>query len=1363
MFSKNKNMLRHLLVILFAFSLASCGDFNPEVNQQETVTQDGSDGSDGGNGDGGTGGSGDGGTIDPATGSWEKKDEDGDGVLDEIDDFPFDKDKTIYPQFSDIEPNDNPSVAVELNVEPPFRLTGAISNNSDNGDLYAFTGKAGKAYTIILRTSSRIFVPQVYFSDSNGDVLNFGKINLNSSLGITSVAVLIQDDGLYHVGVVDSNFKGDIDFSYTIEVFEDLDVDAIDDIKEAALGINSEKQDTDNDTILDAEEYYFLDSAGNKVLDADGDQIPNWLDDDSDNDGIKDRVEEAYDVDGDGLGNFLDLDSDGNSLLDSSEVGQDSDAPDDFDLDNLHDFRDLDDDGDGLWDVYDSERLKTIAVANGEDLFLLALEAIHPGELTVKNFIRTGDTLFLTIENNLPQADTMYVVFQHGTTSSNVVANLVDNSIQVKIPAGTESVYLTDGLVRSNKRNVQLEPEGAPVMTELSTKEIISGEQITITGVDFSDDVTVLFEGIGAIPDSISSNSVRVTVPEDVKTGVVRINNLVGDSNNISYFVNRVVDITFAPVGGISQDTAQLEAIGGTVAERVGDTNLYQLEIREGSPVAIYSWILDNEGNKTGKSHVSGYSFPSMDSLELGLNSTAIKLIIDFISLSNLDNTRLSETRDAILTYQEYQDVLSHLTTLFDASPSAVDPLETDTVILLTEKASLILAKLDADGLTKSAAAARKFSQSIQKLNALIQSKADGVLKPDITTFESAFFNMSMEATNFLDSWLPSDPKCPENTDVNDEEKAKIVYDGCVELQNRTRLFLSTRIFPLGTDDDYREIDLDNPLRSHISSAYDSNMIGPQDGTFLGIEMWSKDHLYPECPYQNCVYQVIAPGVGDPLGPTPFDLNGASDYDKQTKEARQYLGIRTIVEGILLKYFDLVLVLIDYEPTGFDPVAVTKIMIKYSPSLVAEVSKLYSDDDVTAEDLDAAAYNIVNEFYKNEVEILFDLGNGFKFGPIMSEIFVSMGIETDDLLAITAEALAKQFTPFKGQMEAIIKGAKIADIIIDQVKTIKDMAAVPIKTDFMVVWGLNIVDIDPVMMRAINQDEELRVIGSGFGINERWYWFDEEPITILDDLGRSETLERIKHDSVSEDGTVLTITVPGEYLELAIGRDITVTVEHRGQTAVSPVNIQIGDGLEIARLRPDEGQPGDIVVIDGLGFSSIPSGNTVTFAGKSGARIIANVNSASDNQLTVTVPNGIVTGDVTVEVGGVLSNALVFTVPFVVDITYGDNGNLNDDIYKLVVDGNVVSDGSEPSRKIGPISMAMSAGQHEIQLVGIRAEDEIGTYYIEFEGDVISISGDAQEGRDLLKDTTKTFTIDVGLTKRRKSTKDYLLKLKQEY
>lgn len=537
--------------------------------------------------------------------------------------------------------------------------------------------------------------------------------------------------------------------------------------------------------------------------------------------------------------------------------------------------------------------------------------------------------------------------------------------------------------------------------------------------------------------------------------------------------------------------------------------------------------------------------------------------------------------------------------------------------------------------------------------------------------------------------------------------------------------------------------------------------MGPQSGTFLGLELWSKDQYYTECPYQDCLYQVLAPGVGAPLGPSPFSFRNSSAYDDANLKARRYLAIRTIIDGILLKFFDIILVGVGYDPTNFDPVVLTKLVIQYSPKLVEEAQKLYDDDDVSSDDIENFTKQIALEFYKNEVEILADPANAGKLGPITTALLQELGISPQDIATMAAGAALRKWTPFVGQIDAILTGSKVADILIDQVKTIKDMAFVPVKSDFTLTWGMKIIDLDPSIMKAEAVDKPLSIIGTGFGINKRWYWYDEEPLTHLKDEGNGVKAKQ-EYISVSEDGTLLKTAVPASMLANAIG-PIAVSVEHRGQMAQSPIKIKIGHNLEIARLKADSGQPGDLVVIEGIGFSSVKADNKVTFAGKNNQRIVAFITKVEAGKITVKVPNNVVSGTVTVEVDNQLSNSLIFSVPYLLDITFGDNGNFNDDIFKLVVNDKVVTDGSSPSRKVGPISVPLAAGMHTIKLVGIRAEDEIGTYYIQFEGDVISVSGDELEGRDLLKDSVKSFTVNVGAIQQ-KSRSQYqpLLNLQQE-
>ena len=105
-------------------------------------------------------------------GTWENKDEDGDGVPDELDDYPFDSSRNKYPVFIEQEPNDNPSVATPIEIDQGVIVRGVISSELDKGDLFKFVTTELKQYTAVFKTSSARFKPQVYISNEDGLVIN---------------------------------------------------------------------------------------------------------------------------------------------------------------------------------------------------------------------------------------------------------------------------------------------------------------------------------------------------------------------------------------------------------------------------------------------------------------------------------------------------------------------------------------------------------------------------------------------------------------------------------------------------------------------------------------------------------------------------------------------------------------------------------------------------------------------------------------------------------------------------------------------------------------------------------------------------------------------------------------------------------------------------------------------------------------------------------------------------------------------------------------------------------------------------------------------------------------------------------------
>lgn len=135
------------------------------------------------------------------------------------------------------------------------------------------------------------------------------------------------------------------DISQTNMICGDADADGIPDYLDT---------DSDNDGLPDASE-------GRGDVDKDG--FPNFLDRDSDGDGIADGIEKTGDVDKDGKANYLDTDSDGDGIEDKIEGVKD------FDKDGQADYLDTDSDNDGIADKLETaDDLDKDGVANYRDL-----------------------------------------------------------------------------------------------------------------------------------------------------------------------------------------------------------------------------------------------------------------------------------------------------------------------------------------------------------------------------------------------------------------------------------------------------------------------------------------------------------------------------------------------------------------------------------------------------------------------------------------------------------------------------------------------------------------------------------------------------------------------------------------------------------------------------------------------------------------------------------------------------------------------------------------------------------------------------------------------------------------------------------
>lgn len=140
-------------------------------------------------------------------------------------------------------------------------------------------------------------------------------------------------------------------------------------------------------------------------------------------------------------------------------------------------------------------------------------------------------------------------------------------------------------------------------------------------------------------------------------------------------------------------------------------------------------------------------------------------------------------------------------------------------------------------------------------------------------------------------------------------------------------------------------------------------------------------------------------------------------------------------------------------------------------------------------------------------------------------------------------------------------------------------------------------------------------------------------------------------------GTQIIFTVPSGVTSGA------VTVTTGSGTATAPGgNFTVTGLVTITSFSPIAGVIGTSVVINGSGFDPTPANNTVKFnpAGPGGG-VVASVGAASSTQLTVTVPAGATTGDISVATtqGSVVSAAVFSVSPVISALSplYGGTGS----------------------------------------------------------------------------------------------------------
>ncbi|MEE2025774.1 IPT/TIG domain-containing protein [Alkalimonas mucilaginosa] len=1252
-------------------------------------------------------------------GTWLNKDEDGDGVPDCMDDFPFDPTRSRYPEYADTEPNDNPALAVNTNhqlslANPGFRISGAISSDSDNADMFRFAARQGQSVTAVLRKTDldSAFEPLLSFAGLDGNALNFGRISRGAPAhyGIVAINYVVREDRELFLLIADQNSKGGPDFGYSVTVFLDSNGNGVDDQQMRAMGVEPIRQSSSGDGILDLWKVAFATTCDE--LDFDGDGIPNILDTDSNGDGIPDRIKGIGDADGDGVPNFLDFDSDGNGIPDSIEVGPDPLRPVDTNRNGIPDFLDLDDDGDGLLDTWDNDRLTPIAEApfSGPDaILILSLSGFYDRGVARSHY-RAGDMVKIRGDGLLGSQDDIIIGLVGGGAPINLRPELIlSEGLLFRMPE-VERTHLF--VVIDNKRteyySLDTQPANSPVIVGSTFRTLVAGEELTIYGAGFTTGSEVIFDGKAYPVVSVRPDMIRVRVPQDIGAGEFHVAGPNGISNKISYDINSTVSVSAtAEFGGelYIGSGVQTDALQPFSQQMV-------LPLSSAQNKSLHLYQYDSNGEL--QQLASAIRFAGQQSVEISTETTQVYQDLiqqGLFSISYEQWQELSSNPQTVVSYADY------------SKAAAVD----------------------------YSAVSKQIYQILQQSGQVsIQAgEANNTAEPIVIDYLDGYFTMTMQA---LKNWQMAGYSYRSHNCKSGGFWGLLSYNGCSELQNRTQLYLSARIYPL---DEKGELDisndmLNNPIKGHITYPWHTDMIGPVSSTFLGIPAWSNDVLYDECLYRNCLYQIITPGVKNiNIGPSPYNPFGSDDYDILARNAKKHLVTRTIIDGIIIRKFMLI-----FEEMGIKAntkkslETMSRIITSRVPKIGEEVDKLLDKDDIATGDIFKHLMEIVHHIWVEEVDHILGLPPAFGRLKLFETILVEFGLTPEDAIQALAGSTAEKAVPIWGQIKTAYKAGQVIDAVASMGMVIYEFTQVPPKVDFTIVWGLQIADVRPGVVSREQGDVQITVYGSGFPpIYRSWYDPRGDILPTLKFVDSANPTNEHPFDGkdavVNFEGTRVIVTLPSSFIE-SIEGTIEVYLTYDGDEVKSAKDIVVADGVIISDITPEEGKPGDVILLEGIGFAANREDNTVTFAGVHGERIVANILQVSAQSLEVEVPNGVRTGDVTVEVLGQLSNAVNFTVPYLVYITYGDNGNLLDDVFQLRLNGQIIRNDPSPQRKIGPIEVALTAGQHIVQLVGVEADDGVGTYYIDFSGDVVSVSGDEQEGRDLLPTDIKTYLIEVG-------------------
>jgi len=328
------------------------------------------------------------------------------------------------------------------------------------------------------------------------------------------------------------------------------------------------------------------------VKDADGDGVPNYLDIDSDNDGILDAVEGSADTDGDGILNFLDIDSDGDGIPDNIEAQTTAGyiAP-----------SGLDSDGDGLDNAYENNGITPVNTDGADLPDYLDLDSDNdndPDTLEAYDLNNDGVADILAVGSDVDK-DGLDDAFDSNNSAFNPTNGKTPNSFPNLDTPGTP------------ERDWREDYNIAPVATVPTSIILTEDTSKILTGISFTDkdagnaSVTVTLS-IPAGQGVISASNANGIVVAGTNTNSITLTGSITDIN--AFIANN--NVTYTPATDLNGNitlTVSINDQGNTGGPALTDTKTTLLAIQSVNDIPVIAAI-----NKTTPEDVE-LSFTALD------------------------------------------------------------------------------------------------------------------------------------------------------------------------------------------------------------------------------------------------------------------------------------------------------------------------------------------------------------------------------------------------------------------------------------------------------------------------------------------------------------------------------------------------------------------------------------------------------------------------------------------------------------------------------------------------------------------------------------------------------------------------------